>query len=88
MGLLDRAKDQAIHLTDREKIREVAEKVRGRVEDIQTKRRADALLEDLGRLVYAQHTGRVNAGAETEMNRLVAELRILEDDGLPILPRP
>lgn len=88
MGLLDRAKEQAIHLKDREKVREVADKVRGKVEDIQTKRRADALLEDLGRLVYAEHTGRVNASAETEMNRLVAELRILEDDGVPILPEP
>ena len=88
MGLLDRAKEQAFHLKDREKVREVAEKVRGKVEDIQTKRRADALLEDLGRLVYAEHTGRVNEQAETEMTRLMAELRILEDEGVPILPEP
>jgi hypothetical protein len=86
MGFLDRAKQQATNLKDREKVREVAEKVKGKVEDIQTKRRADALLEDLGRLAYAQHTGRVNASAETEISRLVAELRTLEDDGVTILP--
>jgi len=88
MGLLDRAKEQAIHLKDREKVREVAEKVKGKVEDIQTKRRADALLEDLGRLVYAQHTGRANDSADTEISRLVAEVRVLEDDGVPVLPEP
>ena len=88
MGLLDRAKEQAIHLKDRDKVREVAEKVKGKVEDIQTKRRADALLEDLGRLVYARHTGRANDSAEGEVGRLVAELRSLEDDGVPILPEP
>ncbi|MDQ1490103.1 MAG: hypothetical protein QOJ23_2617 [Actinomycetota bacterium] len=86
MGFLDRAKQQATNLKDREKVREVAEKVKGKVEDIQTKRRADALLEDLGRLAYAQHTGRVNASAETEISRVVAELRTLEDDGVSILP--
>jgi hypothetical protein len=89
MGFLDKAKEQAIvHLKDREKVREVAEKVKGKVEDIQTKRRADALLEDLGRLAYAQHTGRANDRADPEISRLVAELRSLEDDGVPILPEP
>jgi len=88
MGLLDRAKEQAIHLKDREKVREVAEKVKGKVEDIQTKRRADALLEDLGRLVYAQQTGRANDSADAGISRLVAELRSLEDHGVPVLPEP
>jgi hypothetical protein len=86
MGFLDRAKEQANSLKDREKVREVAEKVKGKVEDIQTKRRADSLLVDLGRLAYAEHTGRVNASAETEISRVVAELRVLEDDGVAILP--
>jgi hypothetical protein len=88
VGFLDRAKEQATNLADREKVREVAEKVKGKVDDLQTKRRADHLLADLGRLVYARHTGRVNDSAEAEIGRLVAELRILEDDGVPILPEP
>jgi hypothetical protein len=88
MGFLDRAKQQATNLKDREKVREVAEKVKGRVEDIQTRRKANDLLEDLGRLAYAQHTGRVNASAETEISRVVAELRTLEDAGVTILPEP
>jgi hypothetical protein len=90
MGLLDKVKEQAAHLKDNEKVREVTgkvtEKVKDKVEDVQARRKANDLLADLGRLLYAQHTGRTNATAEAEIARLVAELRTLEDDGLPILP--
>ena len=86
MGLINRATEQATHLKDRAKVREVAEKVRGKVEDIQTKRKANDLLEDLGRLVYAEHTGRTNDSAASEISRIVAELQTLEGDGVTILP--
>jgi uncharacterized coiled-coil DUF342 family protein len=90
MGLLDKVKEQAAHLKDNEKVREVTgkvtEKVKDKVEDVQARRKANDLLADLGRLLYAQQTGRTNAAAEAEIARLVAELRTLEDDGLTILP--
>ena len=89
MGLFEKAKQQAvIHLKDPEKVREMAEKVKAKVEDVQTKRKANDLLEDLGRLLYAQKTGRVNPSADTEIDRIVSELRTLEDGGLTILPEP
>jgi hypothetical protein len=47
MGFFEKAKEQASHLKDSEKVREVAEKVKGKVEDVQTKRKANDLLEDL-----------------------------------------
>jgi hypothetical protein len=90
MGLLDKVKEQAAHLKDNEKVREVTgkvtEKVKDKVEDVQARRKANDLLADLGRLLYAQHTGRTNATADAEIARLVAELRTLEDDGLTVLP--
>ncbi len=86
MGILDKVKEQAVHLEDNDKVKEVAEKVKGKVDDVQARRRANDLLADLGRLLYAQHTGRTNPTAEAEIARLVAEVRALEDDGLTILP--
>jgi hypothetical protein len=86
MGFLNKMKEQATHLKDNEKVREVTDKVKDKVEDVQTRRRANDLLADLGRILYAQKTGRTNATADTEVDRLVGELRHLEDDGLTILP--
>ena len=86
MGFLDKVKDQAAHLKDSDKVREVTGKVKEKVDDVQARRKANDLLEDLGRLLYAQQTGRTNATADAEIARLVAELRTLEDDGLTILP--
>ena len=88
MGFFEKAKEQASHLKDSEKVREVAEKVKGKVEDVQTKRKANDLLEDLGRILYAQKTGRVNPKADAEIDRIVTELHKLEDDGVTILPEP
>jgi hypothetical protein len=86
MGFLNKVKEQAVHLKDSEKVKEVTGKVKDKVEDVQARRKANDLLADLGRLLYAQKTGRTNPSAEAEIDRLVAELRRLEDDGLTILP--
>ena len=88
MGFLNKVKEQATHLKDNEKVREVAEKVKDKVEDVQTRRKANDLLADLGRLLYAQKTARTNPTADAEIDRLVADLRRLEDEGLTILPQP
>jgi len=86
VGILDKMKQQAAQLKDSEKVKGVTGKVKEKVEDVQARRKANDLLADLGRLLYAQQTGRTNATAEAEIARLVAELRALEDDGLTILP--
>jgi sirohydrochlorin ferrochelatase len=86
VGILDKVKQQAAQLKDSGKVKEVTDKVKEKVEDVQARRKANDLLADLGRLLYAQHTGRTNATAEAEIARLVAGLRALEDDGLTILP--
>ena len=77
MGVFDKVKDQA---------REIKGKVEEKVDDVQGKRKSGDLLEDLGRYLYAERTDRTIAGAQPEIDRLVAELKKLEDDGLKIVP--
>ena len=77
MGVFDKVKSQA---------KDLKEKVGEKVEDVQTKRRADELLDDLGRFSYAERTGRPIDGADAEIERIVGELKKLEDDGVVILP--
>jgi hypothetical protein len=77
MGVFDKVKDQA---------REIKGKVDEKVDDVQGKRKSGELLADLGRYLYAERTDRPIGDAQTEIDRLVAELKKLEDDGLKILP--
>ena len=77
MGFFDKVKGQA---------KEFKEKVGDKVEDVQGKRKATDLLDDLGRFLYAERTGRTISGADTEIDRIVSELKKLEDDGIKILP--
>jgi hypothetical protein len=60
-------------------------KVGERVEEVQSKRKADDLLCDLGRYVYAERTGRPMAEADAEMARIVAQLKGLEDEGVTVV---
>lgn len=93
MGFFDRIKQQAAHLKDQEKVKELAgkvkekaEEVREKAEDFQAKRKADDMLDDLGRFLYAEKTDRPIPGADAEIARLVGELRVMEAEGLTILP--
>jgi hypothetical protein len=76
MGLLDKAKEKAGHL---------AGQAKDKIEDVKEKRKADDLLDDLGRIVYRQRTERGEPGDEDEIVRLVGELRTLESDGTEIV---
>ena len=76
MGLLDKAKEKAGHL---------AGQAKEKIEDVKEKRKADDLLDDLGRLVYRQRTERGEPGDEDEIVRLVSELLALESDGTEIV---
>ena len=78
MGLLDKAREKATHL---------AEQAKDKIDDVKEKRKADELLDDLGRILYRQRTERAEATDEAEIARLVAELRALEDEGTTVLER-
>jgi hypothetical protein len=84
MGFFDKVKEQA------EKAKVQAQDLKGKVGDkvdeVQSKRKADELLDDLGRFLYAERTGRTLPGADSEIERIVQELKALEDDGTAILP--
>lgn len=86
MGFFDKIKAQATHLKDNEKVKEVAGKVKDKAEDFQAKRKANDLLDDLGRFLYAEKTGRPIEGAAAEIDRLVTEIKALEAEGVEILP--
>lgn len=77
MGFFDKVKNQA---------RELKEKAEDKVEDVQGKRKAAGLLDDLGRFLYAERTARPVSGAGVEIERIVSELQKLEADGVRILP--
>ncbi len=83
MGIFDKVKEQA------EKAKAQAQDLKGKVGDkvdeVQSKRKADDLLDDLGRFLYAEKTGRPLPGADSEISRLVDELKGLEAQGIPIL---
>jgi hypothetical protein len=84
MGFFDKVKEQA----EKAKVqaKDLKGKVEDKVDDVQAKRKADDFLDDLGRFSYAERTGRPITGSDAEIARIVAELKKLEDDGVPILP--
>ncbi len=49
-----------------------------RLEELAARRRADALLRDLGAVAYAERTGRGTPGSEAEVTRLVAAVEAEE----------
>jgi hypothetical protein len=79
MSFLDKAKEKATQLTQQAK---------EKVDDLKDSRRADSLLEELGRIVFRQHTDRAEPADDTRLAELVAELRVLEDEGTPVLGAP
>ncbi len=82
MGFLDRVKEQAATATAAAK--DAAQKGQAKLDTIQAKRAADALLRDLGAAHYAQHTGRATAETAAEVTRLVEALGRHEQEHGPI----
>jgi C-terminal processing protease CtpA/Prc len=76
MGFLDKAKEKATQL---------AEQAKEKVDDLKDKRKADDLLDDLGRIVFRQRTGRGEDGDDATITALVAQLQALEAEGTPVL---
>jgi hypothetical protein len=76
MSFLDKAKEKAAQLTQATK---------EKIGDIKDSRKADDLLDDLGRVTYRAHTGRAADGDDALVADLVAQLQALEADGTPVL---
>lgn len=77
MSFLDKAKDKA---------QQLANQAKEKVDDVQNKRKADDLLDDIGRIVYRQRTtGVVEAGDDAAIDEIVAQLQALEAEGVPVL---
>lgn len=80
MSFLDKAKEKATQLTQQAK---------EKVDDLKDARKADSLLDDLGRILYRQRTGRAEPGDDAAIAELVAQLQALEAEGAPVLgPKP
>lgn len=86
MGLLDKVKTQAATATAAATAaaKDAAQKGQARLDSIQAKRAADALLRDLGAAVYAQRSGRASQGSDADVERLVASLAAYEAEHGPI----
>jgi hypothetical protein len=76
MGLMDKVKAQATQLAD--KAQQAGQAGQAKLADIQSKRKGDALLLELGGEFYAQKVGRSDGGAETRIAGLVARLQAFE----------
>ena len=76
MSFLDKAKDKATQLTQQAK---------EKIDDLKDTRKADDLLDDLGRILYRQRTGRTESADEALITDLVTQLQALEAAGAPVL---
>ena len=76
MGFLDKVKEQATAVTAATK--EAAAKGQSKLDELQAKKAADAMLRDLGALSYGSVTGREAPTSEADATRLVAALQAHE----------
>jgi len=76
MGLMDKVKSQATQLA--EKAQQAGQAGQAKLADFQGKRQADALLLELGGIVYADKMGRAEPGSDTRAAALVSQLQAFE----------
>lgn len=76
VGFMDKVKAQATSLA--EKAQEGAKAGQAKISDMQSKKHADALLLELGGIVYTQQAGRAAPDADAKASELVEQLRQFE----------
>ena len=76
MGLMDKVKAQATQIA--EKAQEAGQAGQAKLADFQAKRSADALLLELGGIVYTQKAGRAAPGADARITELVGQVQAFE----------
>lgn len=85
MGLMDKFKEQASQLA--EKTQEAARDGKVRFDQAQAMRRADAMLRNLGALVYAERTGRAAPDSQAQQERLITDISAHEaQNGINLAP--
>lgn len=82
MGLVDKVKQQATQVAG--KAQEAGKVGQAKIEALQARRKADALLEELGGITYRARTDRVRVGDEQRAVDLVGELRQHEAEHGPV----
>ncbi len=78
MGLMDKVKAQASQLA--QKTQEAAQEGRARLDQAQASRRGDALLRQLGALVFAERTGRGTPDSQTKIDQLIGTISTHEKE--------
>lgn len=87
MGLMDRVKAQATQLAQQTK--DAAEQGKAKLDQAQASRRADAMLRQLGALVYADRTGRGTSDAQAKVDQLINDISAHErENGLNLTADP
>jgi hypothetical protein len=78
MGLMDKVKAQATQLA--QKTQETARDSKAKFDQGQANKRADALLRNLGALVFAERTGRGGDDAQAQIDKLVGDISAHESE--------
>ncbi len=87
MGLMDKVKAQATQLA--QKTQEAAQEGKNRLDQAQANRRGDALLRQLGALVFAERTGRGTPDSQTKIDELINTISAHErENGLNLSQSP
>ena len=88
MGIMDKVKAQATQLADKAQQagKQAAQEGQAKIAEIQAKRKADALLLELGTIVYSERAGRPVPDAETRTAQVVAQLQAYEAEHGPVKP--
>ncbi len=82
MGLMDKVKAQATQVAAR--AQEAGKVGQAKIEALQAKRKADALLEELGKLTFEAHAGRAAPGADGRIADIFEQLRQYEAEFGPV----
>jgi hypothetical protein len=73
MGLMDKVKAQATQIA--QKAQETAQEGKARLDQVQANRQADAMLRNLGALVYADRTNRGTPDTQDKINKLISQIQ-------------
>lgn len=82
MGFLDKAKENLDKA--KENLEKVAKQGQDKIDEVQSKKKADGLLRDLGAWTYATHTGRDGGKGPSEVQRITAQLEAHEAEHGPL----
>jgi hypothetical protein len=81
MGLMDKVKAQANQLA--QKTQEAAQEGKAKIDQAQANRRGDALLRQLGALVYAERSGKGSPDSQAKIDQLITDISAHErENGL------